>query len=101
AELVVPQAFQDSKSYEVAVRNSLSFLVANIGTLGAEPAPAAAAEAAGLTAVTGLPVASGAVADTASAGRPVPVERGGRGDREAIHCGMWRAKRPAILWILR
>lgn len=68
AELVVPQAFQDSKSYEVAVRNSLSFLVANIGTLGAEPAPAAAAEAAGLTAVTGLPVASGAVADTASAG---------------------------------
>jgi hypothetical protein len=30
---VVPQAFQDSKSYEVAVRNSLGFLISGIGTL--------------------------------------------------------------------
>jgi len=33
AEFVVPQAFQDSKSYEVAVRNSLNFLVTSIGSV--------------------------------------------------------------------
>lgn len=33
AEFVVPQAFQDSKSYEVAVRNSLNFLLANVATV--------------------------------------------------------------------
>jgi hypothetical protein len=33
AEFVVPQAFQDSKSYEVAVRNSLNFILANVGTV--------------------------------------------------------------------
>jgi hypothetical protein len=30
AEFVVPQSFQSSKSYEVAVRNSLDFLLANV-----------------------------------------------------------------------
>ena len=35
AEFVVPQAFQDSKSYEVAVRNSLNFILANVGTVSA------------------------------------------------------------------
>ena len=50
AEFVVPQAFQDSKSYEVAVRNSLNFLLANVATVSdpsaektptpANPAPA-------------------------------------------------------------
>jgi len=30
AEFVVPQAFQDSKSYEVMVRNSLGFLLTNV-----------------------------------------------------------------------
>ncbi len=29
----MPQAFQDSKSYEVAVRNSLNFLLANVATV--------------------------------------------------------------------
>ncbi len=33
AEFVVPQAFQDSKTYEVAVRNSLNFILANVGTV--------------------------------------------------------------------
>jgi hypothetical protein len=33
AEFVVPQAFQNSKSYEVAIRNSLNFLLANVGTV--------------------------------------------------------------------
>ena len=51
AEFVVPQAFQDSKSYEVAVRNSLNFLLANVATVsdpGTEktPTPADAAPAA-------------------------------------------------------
>lgn len=35
AQFVVPQAFQDSKSYEVAVRNSLNFILANVGTVSA------------------------------------------------------------------
>ena len=33
AEFVVPQAFQDSKSYEVMVRNSLGFLLNNVATV--------------------------------------------------------------------
>ena len=33
AEFVVPQAFQDSKSYEVTIRNSLSFLLSSVGTV--------------------------------------------------------------------
>jgi hypothetical protein len=33
AEFVVPQSFQSSKSYEVAVRNSLDFLLANVATV--------------------------------------------------------------------
>ena len=37
AEFVVPTAFQDSKSYEVMVRNSLGFLLNNVATV-AEPA---------------------------------------------------------------
>ena len=39
AEFVVPQAFQDSKSYEVMVRNSLGFLLNNVATVS-ESAPA-------------------------------------------------------------
>lgn len=44
AEFVVPQAFQDSKSYEVAVRNSLNFLLANVATVSdpSEAKPVAA-----------------------------------------------------------
>ncbi|MEZ6034336.1 MAG: hypothetical protein R3C17_14675 [Planctomycetaceae bacterium] len=39
AEFVVPQAFQDSKSYEVMVRNSLGFLLNNVATVSeSEPA---------------------------------------------------------------
>ncbi len=33
AEFVVPQAFQDSKTYEVAIRNSLNFLLDNVGAV--------------------------------------------------------------------
>ncbi len=33
AEFVVPQAFQDSKSYEVMVRNSLGFLLGSVATV--------------------------------------------------------------------
>ena len=33
AEFVVPQAFQDSKSYEVMIRNSLGFLLTNVATV--------------------------------------------------------------------
>lgn len=36
AEFVVPQAFQDSKTYEVVVRNSLGFLVSGVGTVAPE-----------------------------------------------------------------
>ena len=38
AEFVVPQAFQDSKSYEVMVRNSLGFLLDSVATVS-ESAP--------------------------------------------------------------
>ena len=31
AEFVVPQAFKDSKTYEIAVRNSIGFLVSGVG----------------------------------------------------------------------
>ena len=46
AEFVVPQAFQDSKSYEVVIRNSLAFLLSNVGTMSdgkstTAPSPAA------------------------------------------------------------
>jgi hypothetical protein len=39
AEFVVPQAFQDSKSYEVAVRNSLNFLLSNVASMTDSAAP--------------------------------------------------------------
>ena len=43
AEFIVPQAFQDSKSYEVAVRNSLNFLLANVASVqDSEATPASA-----------------------------------------------------------
>lgn len=45
AGFVVPQAFQTSKSYEIAIHNSLSFLTETVG--GAERAAAAPADAAG------------------------------------------------------
>ena len=39
AEFVVPQAFQDSKSYEVMVRNSLGFLLGSVATVSESPLP--------------------------------------------------------------
>jgi hypothetical protein len=81
AEFVVPQAFQDSKSYEVAVRNSLNFLLDNVGTVSADAAaensdrPASASTLAGpiaggdLSAGTGTPQCPDAVADPV-AGNP-------------------------------
>jgi hypothetical protein len=47
AEFVVPQAFQDSKSYEVMVRNSLGFLLNSVATVS-ESAPPVAISTAGL-----------------------------------------------------
>lgn len=43
AQLMVPQAFQNSKSYEVAIHNSLSFLTETIGGFAAEESAAAEA----------------------------------------------------------
>lgn len=51
AEFVVPQAFQDSKSYEVAVRNSLNFLLTSIGSV-APSQPAATPDAAAVPVTT-------------------------------------------------
>ncbi len=39
AEFVVPQAFQDSKSYEVMVRNSLGFLLSSVATVSESNPP--------------------------------------------------------------
>ena len=39
AEFVVPQAFQDSKSYEVMVRNSLGFLINSVATVSESGPP--------------------------------------------------------------
>lgn len=53
AEFVVPQAFKDSKTYEIAVRNSIGFLVSGVGKVadsaersptGAHPATPAVCE---------------------------------------------------------
>lgn len=45
AELIVPQAFQSSKSYEIAIENSLRFLTETIGGVtGPKPAEAEAGE---------------------------------------------------------
>ena len=46
AEFVVPEAFQSSKSYEVAVRNSLGFLISSVGRL--QTAEVSAIDASGL-----------------------------------------------------
>lgn len=68
AEFVVPQAFQDSKSYEVAVRNSLNFLLANVATLATD-SPANPAASLASTAATDAQAVSKANADPA-AGNP-------------------------------
>ena len=39
AEFIVPQAFQSSKSYEVAIRNSLNFLLSNVATISEPDRP--------------------------------------------------------------
>jgi hypothetical protein len=46
AEFVVPQAFQDSKTYEVMIRNSLGFLVSGVGTVSSDAGKADAPDAA-------------------------------------------------------
>ena len=63
AEFVVPQAFQDSKSYEVMVRNSLGFLLDNVATVSEAASPQNAAvvvpaPALAGTIVPGLPAKS-------------------------------------------
>ncbi|MFN8707706.1 MAG: hypothetical protein ACK526_06130 [Planctomyces sp.] len=54
ASFVVPQAFQDSKSYEVAVRNSLGFLISGVGTLTSEASEAAPSGSPSVTDVTSV-----------------------------------------------
>ena len=39
AEFIVPQAFQSSKSYEVAIRNSLNFLLSSVATISEPDRP--------------------------------------------------------------
>ncbi|MFM7055937.1 MAG: hypothetical protein ACKO2P_03335 [Planctomycetota bacterium] len=79
AEFIVPQAFQTSKSYEVAIRNSLNFLLSAVGDVGGSSAAgatggsdpsatsgtssAASADAAAPTADTGRFVAKKAIAN--------------------------------------
>lgn len=58
AEFVVPQAFQDSKSYEVAVRNSLNFLLANVATVSDPSAEKAATPASPVAAANATPAAN-------------------------------------------
>ncbi len=41
ADFLIPEAFQDSTSYQVAVRNSLGFLVSGVGTLASQNDPKA------------------------------------------------------------
>ena len=63
AEFVVPQAFQDSKSYEVMVRNSLGFLLSSIATV-AESTPAVSTQA-------GAPGPAPKVAEDIAAANPL------------------------------
>jgi hypothetical protein len=48
AEFIVPQAFQSSKSYEVAIRNSLNFLLSNVATISETGAKSGESVPAGL-----------------------------------------------------
>src|SRR6187549_1078648 len=45
AEFLVPRSFQDSKTYEVVVRNSLNFVIGNIGGVNLPADPNAPAQA--------------------------------------------------------
>jgi len=65
AEFIVPQAFQSSKSYEVAIRNSLNFLLSAVGEVGGGGGTAGNTSAADAN----LPTASDASAPTADTGR--------------------------------
>ena len=73
AEFIVPQAFQSSKSYEVAIRNSLNFLLSAVGEVrGNEPEKTgttggtAASAAPAVNASVVVPPAGSAVADNAA-----------------------------------
>lgn len=74
AEFVVPEAFRDSKSYEVTVRNSLGFLASGIGRVADSNAPAApdagCGAAATMTTAAGSPEAA-EVAAPSGAGRMI------------------------------
>jgi hypothetical protein len=69
AEFIVPQAFQSSKSYEVAIRNSLNFLLSAVGEVGG--GSGGAGGSAGSTSASGsnLSAATDAAAPTADTGR--------------------------------
>jgi hypothetical protein len=66
AEFIVPQAFQSSKSYEVAIRNSLNFLLSAVGEVGGGGGGGAVHTSA---TGTNLPAAADAAAPTADTGR--------------------------------
>ncbi len=73
AEFVVPQAFQDSKSYEVAVRNSLNFLLTSIGSVApSEPAASSAASAS-------APASAGISGPAGAAGTPADPQQNDAG----------------------
>ncbi|MEY3460045.1 MAG: hypothetical protein RL215_3202 [Planctomycetota bacterium] len=67
AQFIVPQAFQSSKSYEVAIRNSLNFLLSAVGDVGGGTGTAPVAvpppDSAAPTADTGRFVAKKAIAN--------------------------------------
>lgn len=70
AEFIVPQAFQSSKSYEVAIRNSLNFLLSAVGDVGgAGSAGVNTAAVAGAANAANAANAADAAAPTADTGR--------------------------------
>lgn len=68
AEFIVPQAFQSSKSYEVAIRNSLNFLLSAVGEVHSEESqPEQQADG---TAACSVPAASDPVASPPAGNAP-------------------------------
>lgn len=63
AEFIVPQAFQSSKSYEVAIRNSLNFLLSAVGDVGGGGGPSGVPAAGGVSS-SGTADAAAPTADT-------------------------------------
>ena len=78
AEFVVPQAFKDSKTYEIAVRNSIGFLVSGVGKV-ADSSEAATPElkVAASSPVTSAPDASSVTPADQDTGRIIARKAAG------------------------